>query len=56
MRSVTGRRTVVTVGALAITGVLSAPAKSKTDETPPCGVKYLRSSGDGTYRLRATIT
>ncbi|MEU6083486.1 hypothetical protein [Streptomyces sp. NPDC047108] len=27
---------------------------AKTD--PPCGVKYLRSSGDGTYPLKATIT
>lgn len=31
-------------------------AKGKADETPPCGVKYLRSSGDGTYPLRATVT
>ncbi|MGW1215333.1 hypothetical protein ACWD5F_37465 [Streptomyces sp. NPDC002499] len=31
-------------------------AKGKAGETPPCGVKYLRSSGDGTYPLRATIT
>ncbi|MEV7884231.1 hypothetical protein ACWD3I_37360 [Streptomyces sp. NPDC002817] len=31
-------------------------AKGKADETPPCGLKYLRSSGDGTYKLRATIT
>ncbi|KUN26570.1 hypothetical protein AQJ23_15545 [Streptomyces antibioticus] len=31
-------------------------AKGKSDETPPCGLKYLRSSGDGTYKLRATIT
>ncbi|MDQ1017190.1 hypothetical protein QFZ43_003739 [Streptomyces afghaniensis] len=31
-------------------------AKGKSDRTPPCGVKYLRSSGDGTYKLRATIT
>ncbi|WP_326721319.1 hypothetical protein OHT59_19645 [Streptomyces sp. NBC_00243] len=31
-------------------------AKGKADETPPCGITYLRSSGDGTYRLRATIT
>ncbi|WP_406443228.1 hypothetical protein [Streptomyces sp. NBC_01613] len=31
-------------------------AKGKADETPPCGVKYLRSSGDGTYPLKATIT
>ncbi|MDT9701703.1 hypothetical protein [Streptomyces sp. P17] len=31
-------------------------AKGKADETPPCGLKYLRSSGDGTFRLRATVT
>jgi enoyl reductase len=31
-------------------------AKGKADRTPPCGVKYLRSSGDGTYPLQATIT
>ncbi|MFF7452459.1 MULTISPECIES: hypothetical protein [unclassified Streptomyces] len=31
-------------------------AKGKADETPPCGVKYLRSSGDGSYPLRATVT
>lgn len=31
-------------------------AKGKADETPPCGVKYLRSSGDGSYRLKATVT
>ncbi|MFF4273319.1 hypothetical protein [Streptomyces sp. NPDC001536] len=31
-------------------------AKGKADETPPCGVKYLRSSGDDTYPLRATVT
>ncbi|MEV8317634.1 hypothetical protein AB0Q95_26035 [Streptomyces sp. NPDC059900] len=31
-------------------------AKGKSDETPPCGVKYLRSSGDGTYPLKATVT
>ncbi|AOR32746.1 hypothetical protein BFF78_18240 [Streptomyces fodineus] len=31
-------------------------AKGKADETPPCGVKYLRSSGDGSYQLKATIT
>ncbi|MGC4981028.1 hypothetical protein ACLQ18_10355 [Streptomyces sp. DT193] len=33
-----------------------AYAKGKAGETPPCGVKYLRSSGDGSYKLRATIT
>ncbi|GGX98714.1 hypothetical protein GCM10010515_76220 [Streptomyces fructofermentans] len=31
-------------------------AKGKSDETPPCGVRYLRSSGDGSYPLRATLT
>ncbi|MFG2790556.1 hypothetical protein [Streptomyces sp. NPDC048419] len=31
-------------------------AKGKAHQTPPCGVKYLRSSGDGTYPLKATIT
>jgi hypothetical protein len=31
-------------------------AKGKSDETPPCGIKYLRSSGDGTFKLQATIT
>ncbi|MGY6024981.1 hypothetical protein [Streptomyces spinosirectus] len=31
-------------------------AKGKSDQTPPCGLKYLRSSGDGTFKLRATIT
>ncbi|WP_371101409.1 hypothetical protein [Streptomyces sp. PU_AKi4] len=30
--------------------------KGKADETPPCGVKYLRSSGDGTFPLQATVT
>ncbi|WP_161066324.1 hypothetical protein [Streptomyces sp. HUCO-GS316] len=38
-------------------GSIGAPyAKGKAEETPPCGVKYLRSSGDGSYRLRATLT
>ncbi|MFF0510733.1 hypothetical protein [Streptomyces sp. NPDC004250] len=31
-------------------------AKGKADATPPCGVKYLRSSGDGTFPLQATVT
>ncbi|MFD3732778.1 hypothetical protein [Streptomyces sp. NPDC058632] len=31
-------------------------AKGKADRTPPCGITYLRSSGDGTYDLQATIT
>ncbi|MEW2303357.1 hypothetical protein AB0958_25925 [Streptomyces sp. NPDC006655] len=25
-------------------------------KTPPCGVKYLRSSGNGSYQLKATVT
>ncbi|MBV1936057.1 hypothetical protein KUF83_05695 [Streptomyces sp. BV286] len=33
-----------------------AYAKGKAGETPPCGVKYLRSSGDDSYKLQATIT
>ncbi|MFD7765380.1 hypothetical protein [Streptomyces sp. NPDC059787] len=31
-------------------------AKGKADQTPPCGITYLRSSGNGTYNLQATIT
>ncbi len=31
-------------------------AQGKSAQTPPCGLRYLRSSGDGTYSLRATIT
>ncbi|MFJ1972412.1 hypothetical protein ACIO93_27445 [Streptomyces sp. NPDC087903] len=31
-------------------------AKGKAGETPPCGAKYLRSSGDGSYKLQATLT
>ncbi|MBD0842755.1 hypothetical protein [Streptomyces sp. TRM68416] len=31
-------------------------AKGKADRTPPCGLKYLRSSGDGTFSLQATVT
>ncbi|MES5824399.1 hypothetical protein [Streptomyces sp. RG80] len=31
-------------------------AKGKSTQTPPCGLKYLRSSGDTTFKLRATIT
>ncbi|MFJ2608868.1 hypothetical protein ACIO13_28395 [Streptomyces sp. NPDC087425] len=30
--------------------------KGNGGRTPPCGVKYLRSSGNGTFSLRATIT
>ncbi|MBF8169542.1 hypothetical protein IW294_01975 [Streptomyces olivaceus] len=31
-------------------------AKGKADQTPPCGIKYLRSSGNGAFDLQATIT
>ncbi|MEV0257663.1 hypothetical protein AB0H82_25820 [Streptomyces sp. NPDC050732] len=31
-------------------------ARGKSDQTPPCGIKYLRSSGNGSYDLKATIT
>ncbi|MGW1004889.1 hypothetical protein [Streptomyces sp. NPDC002520] len=31
-------------------------ATGKADETPPCGVNYLRSSGNGSYPLKATVT
>ncbi|WP_428935299.1 hypothetical protein [Streptomyces sp. ACT015] len=45
-------------GACAIVdGHIGEPyAKGKATRTPPCGVKYLRSSGDGSYPLRATVT
>ncbi|MGW0865410.1 hypothetical protein [Streptomyces sp. NPDC002611] len=31
-------------------------AKGKADQAPPCGIKYLRSTGDGTFKLQATVT
>ncbi|MFF8674364.1 hypothetical protein [Streptomyces sp. NPDC015242] len=31
-------------------------ARGKAERTPPCGVRYLRSSGNGTYALEATLT
>ncbi|MGW7085919.1 hypothetical protein ACWGH2_20850 [Streptomyces sp. NPDC054871] len=31
-------------------------AKGKSDQDPPCGIKYLRSSGGSTYPLKATVT
>ncbi|MFF5314287.1 hypothetical protein [Streptomyces massasporeus] len=31
-------------------------ARGKAELTPPCGVRYLRSSRDGTYGLEATLT
>ncbi|MFF0225983.1 hypothetical protein [Streptomyces sp. NPDC004629] len=46
-------------GACAINGddSIGEPyAKGKADRTPPCGVTYLRSSGNGTFNLRATVT
>ncbi|MGW5127681.1 hypothetical protein ACWEQ7_27275 [Streptomyces sp. NPDC004069] len=30
--------------------------RGKSSQTPPCGIKYLRSFGNGTYTLKATIT
>ncbi|MFJ5776540.1 hypothetical protein [Streptomyces sp. NPDC093094] len=36
---------------------IGAPyTRGKTDETPPCGITYLRSSGGNTYKLKATVT
>ncbi|MET9758675.1 hypothetical protein ABZ016_06410 [Streptomyces sp. NPDC006372] len=47
-------------GACAINedGSIGEPyAKGKADQTPPCGVSYLRATGDdGPYPLRATVT
>ncbi|MFF3739819.1 hypothetical protein [Streptomyces sp. NPDC002566] len=38
-------------------GSIGAPyAAGKADQTPPCGLKYLRSSGEGTFKLQATVT
>lgn len=31
-------------------------ARGKAEKTPPCGVRYLRSSGDYSYELKATLT
>ncbi|MGH4032799.1 hypothetical protein ACQB60_28130 [Actinomycetota bacterium Odt1-20B] len=31
-------------------------AKGKANQDPPCGVKYLRSSDNGSYKLKATVT
>ncbi|MFJ3713569.1 hypothetical protein [Streptomyces sp. NPDC090053] len=40
-----------------INGRIGEPyAAGKADKTPPCGVEYLRSSGNGTYKLNATVT
>ncbi|MEV5982315.1 hypothetical protein [Streptomyces sp. NPDC052114] len=32
------------------------PKGTPADTAPPCGVKYLRSSGDASYALQATVT
>ncbi|MEV2255353.1 hypothetical protein AB0I94_33110 [Streptomyces sp. NPDC050147] len=39
-------------------GKIGVPRAKGTpaDTLPPCGVKYLRSSGDGSYNLQATLT
>ncbi|MEU6286712.1 hypothetical protein [Streptomyces sp. NPDC046988] len=43
--------------AIGADGSIGEPyAKGKANQTPPCGLKYLRSSGDGTFDLQATIT
>ncbi|MFG3105755.1 hypothetical protein [Streptomyces tendae] len=31
-------------------------AKGKADQSPPCGIKYLRSSGDGTFENAQAVT
>ncbi|MER6106986.1 hypothetical protein [Streptomyces hirsutus] len=31
-------------------------AEGKADQNPPCGITYLRSSGDGAFDLQATVT
>jgi hypothetical protein len=30
--------------------------RGKAEQQPPCGIRYLRSSGDGTFKLQATVT
>ncbi|QEU94049.1 hypothetical protein [Streptomyces kanamyceticus] len=39
-------------------GKIGTPRAKGTpvDTAPPCGVRYLRSSGDGSYNLQATVT
>ncbi|MEV0323620.1 hypothetical protein ACIBKX_13540 [Streptomyces sp. NPDC050658] len=40
-----------------VDGKIGEPyAKGKSKETPPCGITYRRSSGDGTFPLKATLT
>ncbi|WP_336247147.1 hypothetical protein [Streptomyces sp. 604F] len=36
-------------------GIGGRCAKGKAERTPPCGVAYLRSSGDGTFPLQAAL-
>lgn len=39
------------------TGSIGEPyARGKADQDPPCGIRYLRSSGNGTFTLKATVT
>ncbi|MET9253182.1 hypothetical protein [Streptomyces sp. NPDC003717] len=43
--------------AIGTDGSIGEPyAKGRAEQTPPCGVKYLRSSGGGTFALQATVT
>ncbi|MBT2394380.1 hypothetical protein J7E87_34530 [Streptomyces sp. ISL-1] len=38
-------------------GSIGTPyTKGSGNKTPPCGLTYLRASGEGTYKLQATIT
>lgn len=40
-----------------VSGRVGEPyARGKAEQEPPCGVKYLRSSGTGSYPLKATVT
>lgn len=39
-----------------VDGTIGEPfAPGKADRTPPCGVTYTRSSGEGTYRMSAAV-
>ncbi len=38
-------------------GSIGTPhSKGDAERTPPCGITYLRASGGGPYRLKASIT
>ncbi|MEU9633510.1 hypothetical protein ACGFZZ_00895 [Streptomyces tendae] len=38
-------------------GSIGTPySKGAAEQTPPCGIKYLRASGDAPYQLKASIT